>query len=327
MQKDDLGAFDIFRIVAAVLVIKIHTADIPFLGEDGNLLLSGVIARIAVPYFFAVTGFFTDLSSVEGLKKLLKKTLLLYTAATAVYLPYGSWFASIKQVVFDGSFYHLWYFPALALGAVIVYYLKKLPAIAALWIASAMYLFGLCGDSYITLAQKFEPLRGVLDVLSNVFFYTRNGIFFTPLFLLIGNVIGNKEHHSQRHASIFAAGFACSLILLGVERFSLRGITFAPKDSMFISLVPCTVFLMLTLRSIRMKPKPVLRRVSLWIYIIHPIIIDLTARIESSLDETGALNADAVNVIRTASISMITAAFAEILLMTKDRRNGSGKIS
>ena len=316
MRKNDLGAFDLFRIVAAVLVIKIHTGDIPFLGENGNLLLSGVIARIAVPFFFAVTGFFTDLSSVESVKKLLEKTLLLYAAATAVYLPYGSWLASIKQVVFDGTFYHLWYFPALALGAVIVYFLKKLPTAAALAIASALYLFGLCGDSYITLAQNIEPLRRALDLLSNVFFYTRNGIFFAPMFLLTGNVIGSKERRPV-NTLILSVCFAASLALLGMERFSLRGITFAPRDSMFISLVPCTIFLMLTLSSVKMKPRPILRRISMWIYIIHPIFIDLAARVTSSISETGTLNADAARVIRTASLSMITAAFMEILLSSK----------
>lgn len=319
MQKNDLGAIDLFRIAAAVLVIMIHTGDIPFLGESGNLLLSGVIARIAVPFFFAVTGFFTDLSSAEKVKKLLEKTLLLYAAATAVYLPYGSYFASIKQVIFDGSFYHLWYFPALALGAVIVFFLKKLPTAATLTIALALYAFGLCGDSYTMLAQRAEPMRRALDVLSNVFFYTRNGIFFAPLFLLIGNMIGNKvrsdgERRLPKNTLIFATGFMLSLVLLGVERFSLRGITFAPRDSMFISLIPCTVFLMLTLISIKVKPKPILRRISMWIYIIHPVFIDLIVRVKNSLNETRTLGDDTRHVILTALISTVTAAVMEIML-------------
>lgn len=325
MRKNDLGAFDIFRIIAAALVIIIHTADIPFLGEDGNLLLSGVTARIAVPFFFSVTGFFTDLSSPESVKKLLEKTLLLYAAATVVYLPYGTYFASIKQVVFDGSFYHLWYFPALAMGAVIVFLLKKLPTAAALTAAAALYAFGLCGDSYLLLAQKAEPLRRALELLSNVFFYTRNGIFFAPLFLLTGNIIGNKLRadigHKQRpkNALIFGMCFALSLVLLGAERFSLRGVTFPPRDSMFISLIPCTMFLILMLSSIRVKPRPVLRRISLWIYILHPIFIDLTVRVGNSLDETSALNADARQVIGTAATSIVTAAAMEILLVNKRR--------
>ena len=325
MQKNDLGAFDLFRIIAAGLVVIIHMKDFAFLGESGNLLLSGVIARIAVPFFFAVTGFFTDLSSAEKVKKLLEKTLLTYAAATAVYLPYGSYSASIKLLLFDGSFYHLWYFPALALGAVIVFYLSKLPTAAALAIASALYLFGLCGDSYAMLAQKAEPVRQAFDVLSNAFFYTRNGVFFAPLFLLTGSVIGNRvrnacERQRPTNTRIFWTGFAFSLALLGVERFSLRGITFAPRDNMFISLIPCTVFLTLALSSIKLRPKPVLRRLSMWIYIIHPIFIDLIERVKNSLGETGTLNADAQQVIKTASVSIITAEVMEVLLILYKKR-------
>ena len=163
----------------------------------------------------------------------------------------------------------------------------------------------------------------VFALLSNVFFYTRNGIFFAPLFLLSGNVIGNRVRESDERRPkkplIYAACFAASLILLGAERFSLRGITFAPRDSMFISLVPCTVFLTLTLSSIKMKPVPALRRISLWIYIIHPIFIDLITRVRNSIIETGSVNADAITVIRTASVSVFTAAVMEILLTIRTR--------
>lgn len=324
MKKTDyFGAIDIFRIAAAALVVAIHAPDVTFLGETGNLLLSGVIARIAVPFFFAVTGFFTDFTSTASLKRLLAKTALMYAAATAVYLPYGSYSAGIRQMMFDGTFYHLWYFPALAIGAVIVFALKKLPACAALTIASALYAFGLCGDSYYKLAVNAEPIRKALEVLSNVFSYTRNGIFFAPIFLLIGNVLGNKlsrdlnENRRPISPLISVPCFAVSLAALIAERFSLRGITFAVHDNMFISLIPCTVFLLLLLSAIRLKARPALRQISMWIYIIHPIIIDLWIRVKNGLDSAGTLNSDARHVIHTASIALGAAAVMVILLSIK----------
>lgn len=327
-NNSNFGAIDHFRIIAAALVVVIHTADIPFLGETGNLLLSNVIARVAVPFFFAVTGFFTDFTSETAIKKLLAKTALMYAAATAVYLPYGSYSVSMKQILFDGTFYHLWYFPALGIGALTVFALKKLPN-AALPIASALYAFGLCGDTYQTLARSFEPLRKTLDLCSNVFSFTRNGIFFAPLFLLIGSVIGNKlrrdRNENRRTISVFISAlcFALSLILLAVERFSLNGIIVGPRDSMYISLIPCTVFLMLTLGAIRTSPRPALRRISLWIYVIHPVILDLTARISNSLSASGTFNADAWHAVRAASISLITAAVIGIIPAIKNRMEKS----
>lgn len=324
MQTKNLGAIDLFRIIASALVVAIHAPAVSFLGESGNLLLSGVIARIAVPFFFAVTGFFTDFSSAAGIKKLLGKTALMYAAATAVYLPYGSYSSSIKQLLFDGSFYHLWYFPALALGAVIVFTLRKLPTAAALTIASALYAFGLCGDAYKTLTENIEPLKKTLDALSQVFSYTRNGIFFAPLFLMIGNIIGNKvcadQSENRRPISLFISApcFALSLGALTIERFSLREITFAPRDNMFISLIPCTVFLLLMLSAIKLKPFPALRQISMWVYIVHPIIIDLVIRLANGFDNTsGTFSDDARHVIFTASISLFTALFFGILLSRK----------
>lgn len=171
--------------------------------------------------------------------------MLIYAAAIVVYLPYGIYSVSIKQVLFDGSVYHLWYFPAVAMGALIVYALKKLPITAAFSIASALYVFGLCGDSYNKLAQNIEPINKALEVLSAVFSYTRNGIFFAPLFLLIGNIIGTKTlkalEEKRRILSplISVPWLVVSLTLLIYERFSLRGIAFAPRNNMFIALIPC----------------------------------------------------------------------------------------
>lgn len=54
-----------------------------------------------------------------------------------------------------------------------------------------------------------------------------------------------------------------------------------------------SVFLMLTLSVIRMKSCPVLRQISMWIYIFHPVIIRLCKSIVKSLDATGTLNDNA----------------------------------
>ena len=255
------------------------------------------------------------------MKKLLVKNALMYLAATAVYLPYGSYFATIKQILFDGTFYHLWYFPAAAMGAVIVFLLKKLPTVPAVVIASLLYTFGLCGDSYRVLAKSLEPFSQTLDVLSNVFSFTRNGLFFAPLFLLLGNILGQKirctpdEKHSPKSllAEIFC--FVISLGMLAAERFLLKEITFSPNDNMFIALVPCTIFLLLILSEISLKPRPVLRQISTWIYIIHPIIIDLINRITTGFDAaSGTFDDNARNAIFAASISLAIALVCRTLL-------------
>lgn len=55
----------------------------------------------------------------------------------------------IKDIVFDGTLYHLWYLPASIIGAAIAWYLvKKVHYRKAFLIASILYIIGLFGDSY-----------------------------------------------------------------------------------------------------------------------------------------------------------------------------------
>ena len=59
----------------------------------------------------------------------VRKILLLYLVAVVLYLPIG-WYAGhyqdlslldgVRLLVFDGTFYHLWYFPACAMGLLVV---------------------------------------------------------------------------------------------------------------------------------------------------------------------------------------------------------------
>lgn len=55
----------------------------------------------------------------------------------------------IKDIVFDGTLYHLWYLPASIIGASIAYFLvKKLGLKYSLVITIVIYVIGMFGDSY-----------------------------------------------------------------------------------------------------------------------------------------------------------------------------------
>lgn len=322
-NKNESGAFDLFRIIASALVMAIHSPQIPALGELGNMLLTGVFARIAVPFFFAATGFFTDFSNAESVKRSIAKTLILYTAAIAIFLPYGTYSASIRQLMFDGAYYHLWYFPAAAAGFCVVYMLKKLPVPAALTIASALYFFGLFGDSYYALSENISPLRKAFEALSTVFSYTRNGIFCAPIFMLIGNVIAEAKINMPRKTVviILAPGLTLSLVSLAAERFFLRKSLYPMHDSMFLSLIPCTVFLILLLSSIKAKPRPGLRKISMWIYIIHPVFFELIARIYSEINSAVPESSNVAAAFASTVISLTIAALCGRVLKVIRHKN------
>ena len=49
---------DLFRIVAAVLVVAIHIAPFELISGNVDLAFTYILGRIAVPFFLMVTGYF-----------------------------------------------------------------------------------------------------------------------------------------------------------------------------------------------------------------------------------------------------------------------------
>ena len=52
------AALDRFRLIAAVLVVAIHTSPLATWTQAGDFWLTRVLARVAVPFFLMVTGYF-----------------------------------------------------------------------------------------------------------------------------------------------------------------------------------------------------------------------------------------------------------------------------
>ena len=129
-RQADYRSLDAARLAAAFLIVAIHVG--PFAG--GGIFDAWItygLTRVGVPYFFMLTGFFV-LSGYgrknfrEKLFAMLRKLLLLYLAATMLYLPF-SWRAGnlptesflkgniiggigavLRWILMDGTFYHRW---------------------------------------------------------------------------------------------------------------------------------------------------------------------------------------------------------------------------
>lgn len=185
-------ALDRFRLLAAVLVVCNHTGPLDSLSPTADFFLTRVLARLAVPFFFIVSGYFLAKGQWKHTGRFLRKTLLLYLAAVALYLPLN-WYNGgysplewVKKLLADGTLYHLWYFPAVLLGVVVARNLARLPHSAALGVAAVLYLIGIGGDSWYGLVSQAPALEELYGGIFQVFDYTRNGLFFAPLFLLLG---------------------------------------------------------------------------------------------------------------------------------------------
>lgn len=291
MNTREYGGIDRFRLVAAFLIVGIHTFPLTSVSETLNFAVVNVIARIGVPFFMMVTGYFVLPRSISPAKgepwlptRYLKKTLLAYAGVTILYLPvsiYAGHFSKgnipitiIKDIIFDGTFYHLWYFPALIIGITLICVLsRKLPLKAIIGVSAALYMLGLLGDSYYGIATKIPFAETVYDMGFRVFSYTRNGIFYAPIFLAMGAAIAKSERDKSNSRQINLLGFLISIALMLTEGLLLHRFSHQRHDSMYIALIPCMYFLFKFLLTYKTKTSHLSRGASMWIYILHPLFI------------------------------------------------------
>ena len=102
-------ALDRFRLLAAVLVVCIHTGPLSSVSPSWDFWLTRVLARTAVPFFFMVSGYFLAQNEWKNTGRFLKKAILVYLAAITLYLPlnlYNGGYGPLewaKKLLFDGD--------------------------------------------------------------------------------------------------------------------------------------------------------------------------------------------------------------------------------
>lgn len=289
-KSKEYQGIDLFRIIAVVLVVMNHTYPLVSINETADFVLTRIIARIAVPFFFIVSGYFV-LPSIIGKNKdysivlrNIKKLIKLYIIATIVYLPiyvYSGYISGqkgivdlLKDIFFDGTFYHLWYLPGAVIGMVVVsLLLKKLKLFNVFLITIGLYFIGLFGDSYYGIAQNIPGVNKFYQVLYILFDYTRNGIFFAPLFLVLGAIISRQKIEPKKYIMMY--GFIGSLSLMILEGLLLNYFKVQRHSSMYILLVPAMYFLFQWILLWKNKSYKKFRNISMIVYIVHPLAIIL----------------------------------------------------
>ncbi len=302
---------DCFRLIAAYLIVAIHTSPLASVSAQGDFILTRIIARIGVPFFFMTSGFFLiSRYSRDGQKLLsfVKKTVSIYALAIVVYIPvniYNGYFQMtpllpelIKDILFDGTLYHLWYLPASAIGGSLAWYLAKRSGYKkAFAVTAVLYILGLFGDSYYGFTERIPAFRYFYTLIFQVSDYTRNGIFFAPVFFVLGGFLadnaggvfyrngfpaaqrtdkdgtGNSPKSAERALIKNCLGFAVSFALMFGEAMTLHGLGVQRHDSMYVFLLPCMYFLFRILLGFRGRRLTRVRTLSLVIYIIHPLVI------------------------------------------------------
>ena len=328
------GGIDIFRLVAALLIVGIHISPFSSVNEELDFLIIHVFARIAVPFFLMVTGYFLlpqylskERRNAKPLISFVKKTGLLYAGATLLYLPvsiYAGYYSEgniavnlIRNIIFDGMFYHLWYLPAAIIGVLLLFLLgRKFSFRVILGITVFLYLIGLLGDSYYGVVSGIPFLNAAYNAGFSIFSYTRNGLFYAPVLLVMGAALAKSKYQSNVRMSMI--GFTASMFLMLAEGLILHHFDFQRHDSMYIALIPSMFFLFQFLLTHKGKALPLLRDVSMLVYILHPFFIIAVRGAAKVTGLTGLLIENSlIHYLTVCLLSLAFSAFIAVLKLKK----------
>lgn len=279
---------DRFRPVAASMVIAIHTGPLAGVSPMLNEALVYGVFRVAVPFFLMVVGryvlapFLAHLpGSRDRMRRYALRAVAAYLLATAAYLPLMAYAgnlpasapAFLRWLLVDGTVYHLWYFPALVLGLAICRLLSRLGARSALAAAAVLYLVGTGGDSYFGAVAAAGPLEPLYGALFSCVGYARNGLFYAPLFLMLGSASRSAEEGVR---ACDGALLAASLLAVATEACLTSALGWQRHDSMYLSLPLASWFLFRILLSARPRarcPLDAVAPASEAVYLVHPYAI------------------------------------------------------
>lgn len=290
-MKRQYASIDIARYVSALLVVCIHTFPFLEISETFNTYFIRTVCRLAVPFFFTTSGFFffrnydsenEDLNETR-LKKALIRLFRIYLIWTILYLPYTIFdythtgfhikylLTYVRDFFLNGSYYHLWFLPALMLADVIVYCLYKKKGLNfTLLITLILYFVGYLINVYTPIWESIPGVSFFFGFFTKTLSTARNGIFFGPMFIAIGLLLSRTRRLPKKVSLI---GFLISFVLFFAEVSLYRhfGIL-RDLTSMYICLVPAIYFLVNYLLKINIpyrKMFTILRHDSLMIYTSH----------------------------------------------------------
>lgn len=276
---------DFWRFVVSFLVVAIHISPFEKINGDLDFFFIAVLGRIAVPLFLMITGYYVIDKALENKRILFNyigKIFKQYLFCVILYMPLNIYMGEfkefepsrilyiLKKFFIDGTFYHLWYFPALILGILISFGFVKIIGIEKTLIVTALlYLTGLFGDSYYGIIKGNEIISGFYEGIFAVFDYTRNGLFYAPLFLCMGYFVKIGKQ-SDKYDLMY--GFLMFL-LMSAEGMILHCFGVQRHTSMYLFLTPLMFFVFRAIMSGNEGQNKRLRSMGTGIYIFHPMII------------------------------------------------------
>ena len=320
-------SIDLFKFIFALCVIAIHTALFSDVNDTLYFYVIGILCRLAVPCFAICTGYFLGKKTNNNAKttgywtsffQQWKKLIKMYIVWTIIYLIWSipmwieiDWFSLWSFVdyaigaVTKGAHYHLWYVLSTIYAIPVMYILvKKLSPQKCAVVAIVLYVVKTIAYGYRMFLTNFiNEIFVITDKVPRLF----DAVFCILPFMLIGyNLAFIKEENKRISLYMF---FLCLVLwmveanwlkIMGVSSYSYLIFTFPTAYCLFDSIKNMGI------KNINIA-KYKLNELSLYIYCIHPIFIEMLDGIKIS------------TVMNFIIISILSILFGLLLIQIKER--------
>lgn len=295
--KDDyIPSIDLMRIICAFMVVAIHIVPFDRINENIRYILIEIIPRIAVPFFFVVSGFFVKKNLDRKNNKIYaysKKIIFTYLLWSCIYFIYDyimyaipnkiSLITMLKMYIIEYLYFgpknHLWYFHGLIFCIAIATICYRYYSLKKLYILSLfLYFIGLLGCSYYNIGINIPILNLLFSCLH--FLSIRRiflmGFSFFMLGIFIKMNIYNIKKLSDRK---LIKALIIIYILFIIEIIIVNKMHIAENIIITLFLYPLVgIIFILCLKNPMYKMrryKSKFRSISNFTYYLHPLIYSI----------------------------------------------------
>lgn len=253
--------------------------------------------------------FFSKERDREDLKKYILRIGKLYLIWSVAFLPMVfrggavNWGRLLQDILFSGTYWHLWFLPSLIVAISIVWVLSKLLGNKVLLtISLALYFIGTLVDTYSFIHPMFE-----WSVYKTIFLTTRNGLFFGCLFIIIGKFIADGHRAKMWYG-------LCGVTLMIIEGYYHAINSTTIVNMTFVSIILVPIILSLAIdnpgTTININGK-FCREVSTVLFCCHPYIIRIVGFIGKRMGMNG--------FFMTIGVVLISLTGAAVVVKLSDR--------
>ena len=312
---------NVLKYISSILIIVLHLRPFLNFSNELDLAFNNIVTRICVPIFFMITGYFVAKKEKENknyIKDYIKKTIPLYFVWSLLYIPVAvgtiiKYLPIINEYVskinialplliilsvillpiivlvalcYTGVYYHLWYFPAIIFSLLVLKkWKKKFNIKYLLMISFILLLFGATETYYGTLPLS---VKRIVSYYYNIFFTTRNFLFFGLFYVVLGYYLGTKKKVYSKYCFL---KLIVSFFLLTFEAILLHDTT-RLNSNILLSCIPLTYYLFISSIYItnNMKSNFQFGVYSKYYYLIHPMVIFLISLVFKNINYYPYLN-------------------------------------